>query len=79
MPRYFFPTWDGDRFHPDDEGLAFPALDEARAGALQSLGESARDILPGLRKNRLLRLEVQDDQRETKLAFSLRLEITRDA
>ena len=46
MPRYFFDIADGDKSGHDDEGLNFPDIKAARAGALQALGEIARDELP---------------------------------
>lgn len=32
MPRYFFDTYDGDRFLPDELGLEFESLESARDG-----------------------------------------------
>jgi hypothetical protein len=40
MPRYFFDTYDGDRFLPDDAGLEFESLEAARSEAQKI---SARD------------------------------------
>lgn len=60
MPRFFFPCWDGDRLIPDDEGLDFEDLGQARAAAVVSLGEMARDSLPRENAYRLLRVQVTD-------------------
>jgi len=46
MPRYYFPSWDGDAFLADEEGLDFESIAQARAQASQALAEMARDILP---------------------------------
>jgi hypothetical protein len=46
MPRYFFDTYDGDRFLPDDIGVEFENLEAARAEAQRSLPEMAREVLP---------------------------------
>lgn len=46
MPRYFFDTYDGDRFVPDDAGLQLLDLVEARAEAQKALPDMASDALP---------------------------------
>jgi hypothetical protein len=72
MPRFFFPCWDGDRLIPDDEGLDFEDLAQARTAATVSLGEMARDTLPRETKQRLLRVQVTDGEKqlvELRLTF----------
>ncbi len=46
MPRYYFPSWDGDRLSEDRDGVELDALDEARTLAIIALVELARDVLP---------------------------------
>ena len=71
MPRYTFASWDGDRFLPDEEGLEVEGLEQARALATLSLAEMARDIVPGLDGERVLRVQMRDEG--GKLALELQL------
>ena len=47
MPRYFFDTYDGNQFVPDNEGIELQNLDTAKAEAQKALPDLARDALPG--------------------------------
>jgi hypothetical protein len=38
MPRFFFNQIDGE-YKPDDEGLEFPSIDDARTEAVRYAGE----------------------------------------
>ena len=74
MPRYYFPSWDGDSFVPDEEGLAFEGIDQARAQATQALAEMARDILPISGGKRILTMHVTDGDApllELRLTFEI--------
>jgi len=44
MPRYFFDTYDGDRFVPDEEGQELEGIDAAKVAAQAALPEMARDV-----------------------------------
>lgn len=46
MPRFFFDVSQGRRFTPDDEGVEFECLEDARREALVTLGAMAKDALP---------------------------------
>jgi hypothetical protein len=46
MPRFFFDITDTGKASPDGEGTEFPDLHAARAAALRTLGEIAKDELP---------------------------------
>jgi hypothetical protein len=46
MPRFYFDTYDGDRFLLDEAGVEFETLEEAKAEAQRSLPEMAREELP---------------------------------
>ena len=59
MPLYFFDTRDGDTFVPDEIGLEFQAIEEARDQAALCLAEMAKDVLPGSTR-RELAVEVRD-------------------
>ena len=60
MPRYYFPSWDGDHFFPDDEGLEYEGVEQARAAAMESLGEMARDSLPRSTREHVLKVRVME-------------------
>ncbi|WP_262273290.1 DUF6894 family protein [Microvirga yunnanensis] len=46
MPRYFFDTYDGERFLPDETGLEFDDLQAAKLKAKEALPEMAKEALP---------------------------------
>jgi hypothetical protein len=60
MARYFFDSQDGDTFIPDDMGLEFATIEEARDEAAICLAEMAKFVLPGATR-RELAIEVRDD------------------
>jgi hypothetical protein len=63
MPRYYFEIRDGDACTFDDEGLELDGIDAARDEAARTLGEIARDVLPGSVR-RVLGLTVRDEAQE---------------
>jgi hypothetical protein len=71
MPRYYFPTWDGDRLSEDRDGVELDGLDQARALAVIALVELARDVLPRAADSRSLKIRVLDE--EDAPAFEFRL------
>ncbi|WP_114946764.1 DUF6894 family protein [Microvirga calopogonii] len=46
MPRFFFDTYDGERFVSDDEGQELEDLEAAKAVAQEELPQMAWDELP---------------------------------
>ncbi|WP_445504589.1 DUF6894 family protein [Microvirga sp. G4-2] len=46
MPRYFFDSYDGDRFIPDHEGLELRDIAAAEREARKALPDMAKDALP---------------------------------
>jgi hypothetical protein len=46
MPIFYFDITDGSKESRDADGLEYPSLEAARAAALSTLGEIARDELP---------------------------------
>ena len=73
MVRYFFDVRDNDSFYPDDVGVELPSIDTVKAQASRTMGEIARDVLPGS-EVRTLAIEVRDD-RGPILRAALRFEI----
>ena len=74
MPRYYFPSWDGDSLLPDDEGLEMDG-----AEAISGLTEMARDVLPRSYGGRVLRLQVREERDRPLVEFRLTLEIVRES
>ena len=75
MPRYYFPSWDGDKFLSDEDGVEFEDLDQARVAAVWSLAEMARDSLPTSLGDRVLKTHVMDGAGEPLLELRLSFEI----
>lgn len=73
MARYFFDVRDNDRFYPDDTEMELPSIDAVKAQASRTMGEIAKDVLPGA-EVRTLAIEVRDD-RGPILRVVLRFEI----
>ena len=46
MPRYFFDTYDSDRFVLDETGQEFEVFEAAKAEAQRALPDMAGDALP---------------------------------
>ena len=75
MPRYYFPSWDGDKFLSDEDGVEFVDLDQARVAAVCSLAEMARDSLPTSPGERILKVHLIDGGGEPLLELRLTFEI----
>jgi hypothetical protein len=73
MVRYFFDVRDNDSFYPDDVGVELPSIDTVKAQAGRTMGEIAKDVLPGS-EVRTLGIEVRDDLGPI-LRVALRFEI----
>jgi len=61
MARFFFNQYDGE-FKPDDKGLEFPTLDQARVEAVRYAGEVLRDHPTLVWKGEDFRIEVTDSK-----------------
>jgi hypothetical protein len=79
MPRYYFPSWDGDSFVPDEVGVDVGGIEEARALATLALAEMARDSLPGSSRERVLKMLVMDGEDKPVLELRLTFEIVGDS
>jgi hypothetical protein len=77
MTHYYFDFRDNDEFFPDDVGLEFSSLEEAKAEASRALAEVARDVLPAS-SVRILAIETRTDQGPV-MRVSLRFEIEQSA
>ena len=46
MPHFYFDIHDGDDFIPDHEGIDLEGVEEAKAEAVNTLPDMARNALP---------------------------------
>jgi hypothetical protein len=72
MPRFYFDTYDGDRFLPDETGIEFENIKAAKAEAQKSLPEMARDGLPD-GNHRTFVVCVRDEAGQVVLRVALSL------
>ena len=72
MPRYFFDTYNGNRFVPDDAGVELENVEAAKAMASRGLADMAEDDLPdGDQRSFVVR--VRDEAGEVLLQAALSL------
>jgi hypothetical protein len=72
VPRYFFDTYNGDRFVPDDAGVELENLEAAKAMASRGLVDMAQDDLPD-GDQRAFVISVRDEAGEVLLQAALSL------
>ncbi len=53
MPCFYFDTYDGERFVPDDKGCDLAEFEEAKAGAVKALTDIGQDGLLGRGRSRV--------------------------
>jgi hypothetical protein len=74
MPLYYFDFADRVDTDRDDVGTEFRDLKAARRGALQALGEIARDKLPD-GDERVFKVSIRDEHGDTLFVATLALRI----
>ncbi|MCB5177060.1 MULTISPECIES: DUF6894 family protein [Microvirga] len=75
MPRYFFDTYDGERFFRDEEGLELDGLEAARREARRALPDMASDHLPeGDQRVFIVSVRTEAGQPVLRVALSLVVE-----
>ncbi len=72
MPRFFFDTYDGDFFAPDNEGLDLEGIEAAKLQAQKALPDMARDKLPD-GDQRVFKVSVRDEAGQVVLRVTLSL------
>ena len=72
--RYFFDTLDDDGLVPDDVELECSDLEAARAEAVESLADLAREVLPDSAKRKLT-IRVRDVDCRTVLVATIVFEV----
>jgi hypothetical protein len=76
MPRYYFDSRDGDARVPDDTGVIFSSIEDARDQAAQALAEFAKDVLAGS-IHRELATEIRNEAGEPLLRATLVFDVER--
>jgi hypothetical protein len=72
MPRFFFDTYDGDFFAPDNEGQDLEGIEAAKLQAQEALPDMAEDKLPD-GDQRVFVVSVRDEAGQVVVRVSLTL------
>jgi hypothetical protein len=72
VPRFFFDTYDGERFFPDGMGQELEDIEAAKREAEKALPEMARDGLPD-GDQRTFIVSVRDEANQVVLRAALSL------
>lgn len=72
MPRFFFDTYDGDRFIPDELGLELDDIEAAKIEAERALPDMAWDELPDGNQRTFI-VSVRDEAGQVVLRAALSL------
>ena len=75
MPRYFFDTDTGHKLFRDEEGSELPDDQEARDLAALSIGEMARDYLPGDEPQKNITMWVRNENCEPVMELTMRFAV----
>jgi Domain of unknown function (DUF6894) len=74
MPRYYFDTWDGNRFASDNEGVECADDKTACGAAAKAVLNLARDMVDGISSCELF-IEVRDQAKKPVCRVTLQFEI----
>jgi hypothetical protein len=74
MPRFFFDTYDGKRYAPDQDGLDLEDIEAAKLEAQKALPDMAKGGLPN-GNHRSFVVNVRDESGRTVLRTALSLVI----
>ncbi len=74
MARYFIDVLDGEKLITDEEGVELSGLDAARAEAMSTLGDMARDVRPDS-EGRAVVIRIRDEGGKPVLMASLVLTV----
>jgi uncharacterized protein DUF6894 len=72
MPRFFFDTYDGDFFAPDNEGQDLEGIEAAKLQAQEALPDMAEDKLPD-GDQRVFVVSVRDEAGQVVVRVALTL------
>jgi hypothetical protein len=72
MPRFFFDTYDGDRYVPDEKGLDLPDVEAAELEAQRTLPDMAHyTLLDGSHRSFVVTVRDEAGQIVLRTALSL--------
>lgn len=75
MPRFFFDTFDGEEYVPDENGLDLQDVEAAKLEAQKALPDMARDALPNENfRSFVVNIRNEAGQTVMRLALSLVVE-----
>jgi uncharacterized protein DUF6894 len=72
VPRFFFDTYDGDFFAPDNEGQDLEGIEAAKLQAQEALPDMAEDKLPD-GDQRVFVVSVRDEAGQVVVRVALTL------
>jgi len=72
MPRFFFDTYDGEQYIPDENGLDLEDVEAAKLEAQKALPDMAEDALPN-GNHRSFVVNVRDEAGQIVLRAALSL------
>jgi hypothetical protein len=70
MPRFYFDIRDGESFVPDEDGLEFPTINEARDDASRTLGQMMKEAMPDGQHHDMA-VEVRGDDKRPQITFDV--------
>ena len=74
MPRFYFDIRDGQRFVPDEDGLEFPTINEARNDASRTLGQMMKEAMPDGHHHDMA-VEVRGDNKRPLLKVQITFDV----
>lgn len=74
MARFYFDVRDGSTFIPDDEGIEFPGIAEARTDASRCVSEMIKDAMPD-GTHRDIAIEVRDEDKRPLFKVQITFEV----
>ena len=74
MPRFYFDIREGNRLVPDEDGLEFPTVNEARDDASRTLGQMMKEAMPDGQHHDLA-VEVRGDDKRPLLKVQITFEV----
>ncbi|KLK90262.1 hypothetical protein AA309_27055 [Microvirga vignae] len=76
MPRFFFDTYDGERFFPDEVGMELESIETAKTEGQKALPDMAKDALPdGNFRSFVVSVRDESGQVVLRMALSLVVEV----
>jgi len=74
MPLFYFDIRDGERFVPDEDGLEFPTINEARDDASRTLGQMMKEAMPDGHHHDMA-VEVRGDNKRPLLKVQITFDV----